>query len=429
MTSNAAAAANRADVGRLWRDADFFKLWAALSISLVGTEITALALPLIAALTLGASPLQMGLLVAAGRAPFFLVSLPAGVWADRVRRRPLLIGTDLGCALLLVSVPAASILGTVHFAQLCVVAFGVGALGVLGEVAHYAYAPWLIGRQRLVEGNSKFQISHSAANSAGPGLAGLLIQLVSAPFAVLADAASYLASAFLVSTIGRREPPPEQPTQREPLTPAIAAGLRALLGHPLLRPIVLASTMISFFGDAVVALYLLYATRQLGLGPATIGLIFAAGGACAIPGAMLAPWSGRRFGVGPAIVTGWTVAALAGLLVPLAAGPPLAVVAILTAARALGGATDTVANIHQWTLRQAVTPDHLQARVTASHRFIVYGAGAFGALLGGVLGAALGLRPALLACTIATLLGPLVAAASPLRRLRHQPADAVMPAG
>jgi predicted MFS family arabinose efflux permease len=201
----------------------------------------------------------------------------------------------------------------------------------------------------------------------------------------------------------------------------IAAGLRALLGHPLLRPIILASVTANVFMSATVALYLLYATRELGLGPAIIGLIFAVGGVCAIPGALLAPRAAQVLGVGPAIIGGWTLAGVAGLLVPLAAGPTLAVVAILALARALDGVAGTVANIHQWSLRQIVTPDRLQGRVTASHRFLVYGAGAFGALLGGSLGSTLGLQPALLVCAVGVLLAPLWAVFSTLRCLGEQP--------
>jgi MFS family permease len=413
----------RPKFGGLWRDADFLKLWAALSVSLMGTEITALALPLIAALSLDASPLQMGVLAAAGQLPFFLLSLPAGVWVDRVRRRPLLIGTDLASALLLLSVPVAAAIGEVRFAQLCLVAFGVGALAVVGEVAHYAYTPSLLGRADLVEGNSKFQVSHSAAAAAGPGLGGLLIQLLSAPVAVLLDAASFLASALLVRAIDRPEPVPAHPTAAETPARQIAAGLRALLGHPLLRPIVLAGSVANAFLNASLALYVLYATRELGLDAATIGLVFAVGGVFAVPGALLAPWAGRVFGVGRAIIGGWVLSALAAFLVPLAGGPTAAVVAVLAAARALDGVTETVANIHQWTLRQSVTPDRLQGRVTASHRFVVYGAGAFGAMMGGALGSALGPRAALVVCATGALLAFASLLFSPLRHLREQPTD------
>ena len=406
------------------RDADFRKLWAALSVSLLGSQVTALALPLLAALTLGASPVQMGLLVAAGQLPFLLVSLPAGVWIDRVRRRPILIATDLGCALLLLSVPLAAALGRLHFAQLCLVAFGVGVLAALGEIAHYAYVPSLVGREELVEANSRMQISHSAASSAGPGIGGLLVQLLSAPLAVFVDAASFLLSALLLRAIARPEPPAALPVQAEPPLRAILAGLRSLLGHPLLRPIILSSIAAGLCLGALDALFVLYAIRELRLGPATLGLIFAIGGACAIPGAVLARWAARRWGVGPAILGGWVLEAGAALLIPLAAGPAALVIALLIAAQALAGLTGTVANIHQWSLRQAVTPDALQGRVTASHRFLVYGAGAIGALLGGFLGAGVGLRPALFVCITGTILARLAAIPTPLRRLREQPTGA-----
>ncbi|MDP9365528.1 MAG: MFS transporter [Chloroflexota bacterium] len=418
------ALAGRRRFGGLWRDADFLKLWAALSVSLMGTQVTALALPLIAALTLDASPLQMGVLAAAGQVPFVLVSLPAGVWVDRVRRRPLLIATDVGSGLLLLSVPATAAIGEVRFAQLCLVAFGVGALAVVGEVAHYAYTPSVLGRADLVEGNSKFQVSHSAAAAAGPGLGGLLIQLLSAPVAVLLDAASFLASALLVRAIDRPEPASARATADGSPARLVAAGMRFLLGHPLLRPIILAGSVANGFLSASIALYLLYATRELGLDPATIGVVFAVGGVFAVPGALLAPWAGRVLGVGPAIIGGWVLSALAAFFVPLASGPTGAVVAVLAAARALDGVTETVANIHQWTLRQTVTPDDLQGRVTASHRFVVYGAGAFGALAGGTLGSVLGLRAALVVCAAGALLAFASLLFSPLRHLREQPADA-----
>lgn len=340
-----------------------------------------------------------------------------------MRRRPLLIATDLGSALLLLSLPLAAVTGEIAFGHLCIVAFGVGALAVVGEVVHYAYTPSLLGQADLVAGNSAIQVSHSAAAAAGPGLGGVLIQAVSAPVAVLVDAVSFLASAMLVGAIDRPEPTPARRADAEPLRRQIAAGLRALLGHRLLRPIIVASSIANAFVSASVALYVLYATRELGLDAATIGVVFAVGGLFAIPGGLLAPWAGRAFGVGPAIIGGWIVSALVAFLVPLAAGPTVAVVGVLAAARALDGMTGTVANIHQWTLRQTVTPDHLQGRVTASHRFIVFGAGALGALFGGVLGSAVGLRAALFACAAGTLVSMGSLSFSPLRALREQPAD------
>lgn len=243
--------------GKLWHNTDFLKLWAAQSISLMGTQLTSLALPLIAALTLDPSPLQMGLLTAAAQAPFLLVSLPAGVWADRMRRRPILIATDLVSAVLLLSIPLMAATGQLQLPQLYVVIFGIGAFSVLSQIAHRSYVPSLVGHAQLVDANSKLQISYSAADSAGPGLGGLLIQLVSAPLAVLLDAVSFLVSAFLLGTIDKSEPTPLRPVQGESFVHEVSVGLRTLFGHFLLRPIVWTQTTASVCKSATVALYVL----------------------------------------------------------------------------------------------------------------------------------------------------------------------------
>lgn len=400
---------------------DFLKLWAALSVSLVGSQITTLALPLFAAATLHASAFQMGLLVAAGQLPFLLCSLPAGILADRVRRRPILVATDVASAVLLLSIPLAVPFGGPSFVQLCVVAFGVGTFTVLSEVAHYAYVPTLVGRSQLTDFNSRLQVSYSVADSAGPGLAGLLVQTITAPFAILVDAVSFVISAVLLRSIEKEEPRVQMTGPAIPLHRWLTDGLRMLLSDRLLRPIMLTGLFVAVFENGIIALYVLYATQDLGLNAATIGLIFVAGGVGAIPGAVLARWVGDRFGIGPAIVAGLLLTALTGLLVPLASGPVLVVVIMLAASKALGALTFTVANIHQWSLRQAITPDDLAGRVTAGQRFIVYGGGSLGALLGGALGGALGVRTALFICVLGAVLAPLWALFSPLRHVREQP--------
>jgi MFS family permease len=403
---------------------DFGKLWRALSVSLVGSEITILALPLIAARTLHASAFDMGVLAASAQAPFLVLSLPAGAWVDRLPRRPVLIAADLASAALLLSIPAAVPFGGPAFIQLCLVAFGVGAFTVISEVAHYAYVPTLVGKRQLTRCNSRLQISHSAAAAGGPGLAGLLIQLLTAPIAVLADAISFVVSALLLRSIRKPEPPVEVEGDRGVgLLRAVRDGLRMLLGHNLLRPIIAISALAGFFETGLLALYILYATRNLHLSPALIGVVFAAGGAGAIPGSILAERAGARFGVGPTIIGGWAFAGIAALLVPIAAGPIAVIVAILMLSKALGGITDTAANIHQWTLRQAVTPDRLAGRVTASQRFIVYGTCAIGAIVSGAVGSLIGVRFALLVFATGMITSPLIGLASPLRSLRHQPAD------
>jgi MFS family permease len=408
----------RLSLGGLWRHADFRRLWAAQSASLFGSEITALALPLMAVLVLDASPVQMGLLAAAGTAPFLLCSLLAGVWVDRRRRRPVLIATDIARAGLLLSIPLTAWLGMLRIEQLYAVTFLVGVLGVFFEVAHYAYVPSLVGRGSVVEGNSKLQISYSAAEAGGPGVAGLLVQFISAPGAIAIDAISFLISAVLLRRIETPEPPVDTQPSRG-VRHDVEAGLRALLGHRLLRPIVLASITESIFLKGIAAIFVLYATRELEISPVMLGVILAVGGIGAIPGALLSAPAAHRFGVGPTIIGGWLIAMAAWLLIPLATGP--LAVPVLAASMLLGGVAGTIVNVQQWSLRQLVTPDALQGRVTASHRFLVYGAYPLGALLGGWLGATLGLRPAIALCALGALMAPLWVTFSPLRRLREQP--------
>jgi MFS family permease len=404
--------------GGLWRHADFRRLWAAQSASLFGSEITALALPLMAVLLLDASPVQMGLLAAAGTVPFLLCSLPAGVWIDRRQRRPVLIAADIARTALLLSIPLMAWLGILRIEQLYAMTFVVGVLGVFFEVAHYAYVPSLVGRGSVVEGNSKLQISYSAAEAGGPGIAGLLVQFLSAPGAIVVDAVSFLVSAVLLRRIETPEPPVDTRTSHGARRD-VEDGLRALLGHRLLRPIVLASITESIFVKGIAAIFVLYATRELEISPVMLGVILAVGGIGAIPGALLSTPAARRFGVGPTIIGGWLIAMAAWLLIPLATGP--LAVPVLAASMLLGGVAGTIVNVQQWSLRQLVTPDALQGRVTASHRFLVYGAYPLGALLGGWLGATLGLRTAIALCALGALAAPVWVAISPLRRLREQP--------
>jgi MFS family permease len=405
----------------LWQHADFRRLWAAQSASLFGSEITALALPLMAVLALHVSPLQMGLLAAAGTAPFLLCSLLAGVWVDRRQRRSVLIAADIARAGLLLSIPLTTWLGIVRIEQLYAVTFLAGVLSVFFDVAHYAYVPSLVGRETVVEANSKLQISYSAAEAGGPGVAGLLVQFISAPGAIAIDAVSFLVSAVLLRRIETPEPPVDSQPSRG-VRHDVKAGLQALLGHHLLRPIVLASITDSIFLKGIAAIFVLYATRELEISPVTLGVILAVGGIGAIPGALLSAPAAHRFGVGPTIIGGWLIGAETWLLIPLATGP--LAVPVLAVSMLLVGVAGTIVNVQQWSLRQLVTPDELQGRVTASHRFLVYGAYPVGALLGGWLGTELGLRTAIAVCALGALTAPLWVAFSPLRRLREQPTAA-----
>lgn len=406
-------------IGHPGLQADFYRLWGALSASLGGSQVTALAIPLIAAIEVGVSPLQMGALAAVGEGAFLVVSLPVGLRIDRVRRRPIMIATDLACAALLLSVPVAYLWGQIFFLHLCLVAAGVGLLSATGEIARMAYIPSLVGKRHLVAANSRIQLSHSVAESAGPGLGGVLVQVLSAPLALFVDAVSYLTSAVLVRRIGKPERGGGEQDGRSPLA-ALREGFAALFGHPQLRPIMVTSMASGLFTGGITAMFILYATRELDLSALMIGSIFALGGLCAIPGAMLADRAGRLLGIGNAIIWGWVLEASAWLVTPFVFGPVGVVLVVLALSRAVEGFTGAIANIHQWTLRQTVTPDHLQGRVTASHRFLVYGSSAIGAVLGGALATSVDVRSAILVCAIGAVLARLGAMGTRLRGYRGQ---------
>jgi MFS family permease len=407
----------------LWRHPEFVKLWAGQTISRFGSEISQLAIPLAAALVLNASPAQMGLLSAFEFLPFLLLSLFAGVWVDRLPRRPILIVADIGRAVLLASIPAAGILGALRIEQLYVVGILAGTLTVFFDVAYQAYLPVLVRREHLVEGNSKLEVSRSVAQIAGPGVAGALVQLISAPLAVLADAISFAISAAFLLFIRTVEPAAvTRDKSANSIWAELREGLGVVLGNPLLRSIAGCTATSNLFSNALMAVYVLYVTRELAIEPAVLGLIFALGGPGALLGSLLAGWAANRFGLGSTIIGSIVLGGLANLLVPLAGGPPVVVAATLMVAAFIGGVTNPVYNINQVSLRQAITPDRLQGRMNASVRFIVWGTIPLGALLGGVLGEAFGLRPTIGAMAACSLLAPLWVLFSEVRHLKEQPA-------
>jgi MFS family permease len=254
----------------LWRHREFLKYWTASAISDVGSQVTALALPLIGALTLGATPWQMGLLTASSTAPILLVGLFAGVLVDRLRRRPVLIATDVGRAILLLTIPLASLFGMLTIELLCVVALLVGALNVFFDLAHLAFLPVLVERDHLVDGNAKLEVTAAGAQVVGPNFGGALVGLLGAPFAVLLDALSFLLSGWLINRTRASEPPPTA-AKRSSVWAEIREGFRIVLAQPLLRAIMAASATMNFFGRMFLAVYVLYMTRDLGLGPVGVG--------------------------------------------------------------------------------------------------------------------------------------------------------------
>jgi MFS family permease len=406
----------------LWRDRDFLRFWAGETVSQVGAQVTQLALPLTAVYLLDVSPRQLGLLNAASFAPFLGVTLFIGVWVDRVRRRPLMIASNIGRALVVGSVPAAAALGLLRIEYLYLAALTLGVLTVVFDIAVQSYLPALVDRDRLVEGNSKIQVTMSVAQIGGPGLGGLLVQVMTAPLALVADAASYVVSIATLVAIRRREPRPEAAPKRH-LWREIDDGLRFVFANGYLRACALQSGTYNLFWMSLQTLFLLYCARQLHLSAGAIGLIMATGALGSLFGSLAASRLKERVGLGRAILAEVALCCVAPALIPLASGPGPVVVAMFVAAIALAGMGATMANVHVISLRQAITPDHTLGRMNASYRFLSWGALPLGALLGGLLGDALGLRPALFVTAGGFLIAVLLVGLSPIPRLREMPAD------
>jgi MFS family permease len=415
-------------MGGLWRHRDFRMLWAGETISLFGSEVTELALPLVAVLVLDAGAAQMGLLAAARFAPFLLVTLPAGVWVDRRRRRPVLIAANLGRCLLIALVPLLAGLGVLRIQHLYAIAFAVGVLTVLFDVAYQSYLPSLVDRQQLVEGNSKLQASASVARVGGPGLGGLLVQLAGAPRALLLAATSFAVSIGTLVAIRHREPPPD-PGAEEPagLRQRIGEGLAVTYRNPVLRSMAGLAATYNLFSQVIEALLVLFATRELHLAAGLIGLVVSAGSVGALAGAALAGRLQGRLGVGPSLILAVVVECASLVLVPVAGGPPRLAAGLLGLAFVGNGFGIGLSNVLAVSLRQAVTPDRLLGRMNASYRFLTYGVVPLGALLGGTLGELLGLRAAVAVGAVGSLLTVPWVLLPPLPRLRRMPEQAVEP--
>jgi len=409
----------------LWRQGDFVNLWAAETVSQLGAQITLLALPLAAVISLDASAAQMGLLAAAGTLPALLYGLFAGVWVDRLRRKPLMMLADVGRAVLLVVIPVAWYFDVLRIDLLCVVAFLVGVLTVFFDVAYRSYLPSLVRRDQIIDANSKLQASVSAAQVIGPGLAGVLVGLITAPWAILVQCGTFLSSAYFLRRIRTEEAPPERhPADAD--TPSvrreIGEGLRAVWRHPLLRPMVLCGSVNSLFGYVFLAVYVLYMIDDLGFGPGAVGLVLGLGGVGALLGAVLAGPLAERIGVGPTVVLGRVLFGLGGLLVVAAFNVPGYEVPLVLFAEFFQWLVLVVAIINEVSVQQAASPDRLLGRINATARFAGAGMVPLGSLLGGVLGDAIGLRETLLVGVVGMLASCLFVFFSPLRSLRHLPA-------
>jgi MFS family permease len=403
------------------RRANFRNLWMAETISAFGTETTTLALPLTAVLVLDAAPGQMGFLTAASTLPFLLFGLFIGVWVDRLRRRPLLIAADLIRFVTLLALPAAWALDVLSIWMLYGAALLIGSCTVIYDVAFVAFVPGIVERDRLLEANSRLRASQSVAQVTGPGVAGVLVGLITAPYALLVDAFSYLASAGLIMRVRAAEELPTDHARPVRVRQEISEGLRFVLHNPLLRAAIGFAATTTMFGWLFLTVYVLYMTHDLGLSPLAIGLVFGTGGVGALLGAMVANRLSERFGVGRTMVYGALVMALGGLPIPVAVLVPSIALPLLIVCEVVQWCALTIVGINQVSLRQTITPDHLLGRVSATARFLSTGSVPLGGLLGGLSGELLGVRATLVVGIIGMMAAFLWVFFSPLRGLQSLP--------
>jgi MFS family permease len=400
------------------RGRDFEVFWIGQSVSLIGSQITTLALPLAAVLTLGAGAAEMGVLQAARFLPFLLLTLPMGVYVDRLRRRPVLLAANLGRAAALALIPVAAFLGVLRMELLYAVAFGAGALSALFDVASIAVPPWLVPPAQLVRANARVVASQSFAEAAGPALAGQLVQLLTAPGAILLDALSFLVGAGTVALIRAPEPRSAEDQPRGTTLDEVRAGLGAVFRNPYVRAIGLMAATYNLIETGILALLVLYATNDVGFQPAALGLVLGTGAVGALVGSVFAEPLGRRLGIGAATGSAMLIETVAFL--PLAFLPDASPLSGLLLAAALfaNGWGLSVSNVHSISVRQHVTPTAVLGRMNASYRFLVTGTVPVGALIAGVLGEAIGLRATLLMLAAVLPLSLLWILFSPLPRLR-----------
>ncbi len=393
-------------------------MWTAETIGAFGRQVTALALPTLAILILNAGPFEMGILNGLEDLAFPLLGLFVGVWADRLRRRPVMVISNLGRMVAMGSIPFVFLFATLHLYMLYLVAFAVGVFTVFFDVAYQSYLPTLIERTDLIEGNSKLETSQSGARVVGPAIAGFLIQLVGAAKAIAADAAAFLVSAVMIFSIKKHEPDPEAIGERKFL-PELKEGAAAVFGNPILRRIAGCTATLNFGTGIFFAVFLIFAYKQLKLSPFDVGLIFALGSVGFVIGAISASSFLKVLGLGRTLMLSMLISGLGLVGVPLALyGPP---VPILIALWMSSNVMIPVYNINQISLRQAITSDRLQGRMNATMRTLVWGVLPLGAFLGGILGTHLGIVSTLLIGAIVSTLATIWVSFAPVVSLRDIP--------
>lgn len=391
----------------LWRQRDFLLFWAGQTVSLLGSRVGGFALTLVAVLALDATPLQIALINAAQYGPGLIVGLVAGVWVDRLPRRPVLIAVDVGRALVMATVPLAARMDRLSIGQVLGIALVAGTLAALFDIASHAYIPTLVRRDRVVEANSKLTASSAATELGGWSVAGFLIAAFSAPLVVLADAASFLVSAVSLAAIRAPEPPPAPAGERAGTLAELRGGLRLVGGHPALRTLVGVLGVWNLFGAIFGAVMVPFATRDLGLSPAVQGIIYAAGGGSALVGAALAARVTRRYGLRRTMRGALALAVGMGVLIPLAVGPVPLVVAMMLLPQLIGDGARAIYEIGHASVIQTRVPGRALGRVGATVRVVAWGTMLAGLLLGGVLGETIGLRPAAFVAVAGSCLAPL----------------------
>ena len=418
-----ASFADRLLGGRLWRSADFVKLWLGQFVSETGSQVSVLALPTVAILALHATPFQVGVLSALEFLAFPVLGLIAGVYADRIRRIGIMAVCDVLRTLIYGSVPLAWVLGGLRIEQLYAVALLAGICTVFFDVSYQSYLPALVNRRDLIEGNSKLEVTRSIAQLAGPAIAGFLIQLVGAALSVLVDAASYVVSVISLLLIRKPEPAPRPSgTSGTGFLHELWEGVHVVFSNSTLWKIAGSTSTSNLGGNMLFAVYLIFAYRYLHLAPATVGVVFAVGALGALLGALTARAITGRLGLGVTLLISSALGGLASLAVPLAQlgfAVPILIVTQLVLTY-----STPVYNINQVSLRQAITPDRVQGRMNATMRTIVWGTIPVGAFLGGVLGTTIGVVPTIvIGAAIQTLAGLWILAGPVRLRVQPEPAS------
>ena len=421
-TGPAAAGTARRKRGRtgLWTHPDFLKLWGGQSLSLIGTQVTIVAMPLVAVQYLHADAAQMGILGALARAPFVLF-LVAGVWVDRFRRRPTMIITDLGRGVAIGLIPALYFAGDLTLPWIYGIVLVAGALGVFFEVANQAFIPSMVPTELVPEANAKFQISQSVAQVGGPSLAGLLFVFVSAASVIVIDAVSYFIGAIASIMIRTPEPAPGKPGEHPRLFPAIAAGVSWVWRQPVVRPMMFATAFYMTFASGIQALYVFYLHTELHLASWWIGFTFTFLGVGALVGSLLSLRMLNRIGPGPSAFRATLVGNGAFLLIAFAGGPAPLAIAMLALAQALVGLSGPIAQVGMGSLRMVLTPRGMQGRVVAAFRGLSLGLAPVGALIGGFLADAIGLRPTMIILAVGVLIPIFIMFFSPIPQTKTFP--------